>query len=59
MNSPTPECLTCGYPALRPTGHATWCAAVSLLNTQEPVITRDAIAAYLHNRIHHVRAARR
>jgi len=23
------ECMTCGYPCLRPEGHATWCALAS------------------------------
>jgi len=41
------ECFTCGYPALRQDAHAEWCAAISLLNTQEPVVTKETISAYL------------
>lgn len=25
----TPECPVCGFPALRPAGHASWCARIA------------------------------
>lgn len=33
----TTDCPFCGYPALRPTGHASWCARVAAWLRQCPL----------------------
>ena len=60
-SSPTPECMTCGFPVLRPDTHAVWCARwnsrESALRESDFLVdgvdTRPAVAAALDAIVDH------
>jgi hypothetical protein len=43
---PVGECPVCGYPALRPEGHADWCGRIARRNRE------DALEALMHDIVH-------
>jgi hypothetical protein len=43
---PVGECPVCGYPALRPDGHADWCGRIARRNRE------DALEALMHDIVH-------